>query len=462
MCTIGADLACIAAALVFGRQNSGAINVSMASCSTALFLADRRRVGLRGSGGQCGLDHLYAGNPGAGDRHSESQRILRDASLCRQHLLRHRHREGLVQGRRHHDHARAQRLEDHREPVGVAAAEPAGRHQLGDVQQSVALLQEHRSAEVRRVRRHLLGLGDVRQPEARVEAARRLHDPRRDACKEGLAEALKPLLGKTVYIPPSISEKEFTEVPFKLAGLDLPNYVTMEDLQMLLLAKSGRLDFMHPAGAPIAQTLLDAGWTPIYDSAQLLKFGPGGVDSPFEPLVFNNGWAATADYIDGHKTTMMRFASVVFRIFDALKKDPSLYGVFAPYLNSVAGTSLDADGVRRTVEHWIRSSRSTSRPNISSTRKARNITAIRWAPSSSRSKRPAPFPPASRRRRWSGRRRCTTKWRNTRKSPTRCSRRRRRPTLSADKQALLAKAHQFYDWDDFLDSYRLATAAMAK
>jgi hypothetical protein len=33
--------------------------------------------------------------------------------------------------------------------------------------------------------------------------------------------------------------------------------------------------------------------------------------------------------------------------------------------------------------------------------------------------------------------------------------------LSAEKEALLAKAHQFYDWDDFLDSYRLASAALA-
>ena len=67
--------------------------------------------------------------------------------------------------------------------------------------------------------------------------------------QQGLAEALKPLVGKTIYVPPSTSEKEFTEVPFNLAGLGLPNYVTMEDSQMLLLAKSGRLDFMHPIGA---------------------------------------------------------------------------------------------------------------------------------------------------------------------------------------------------------------------
>ena len=100
--------------------------------------------------------------------------------------------------------------------------------------------------------------------------------------EEALRSALEPLVGQTVYVPAAVSEKEFNEVPFKLAGLDLPAYVTMDDAQMLLLAKSGRLDFMHPGGAPIAQTLLDAGWTPVYDTGQLLEFGPGGVNSPLE------------------------------------------------------------------------------------------------------------------------------------------------------------------------------------
>ena len=33
--------------------------------------------------------------------------------------------------------------------------------------------------------------------------------------------------------------------------------------------------------------------------------------------------------------------------------------------------------------------------------------------------------------------------------------------LAADKQALLDKAKQFYGWYDFLDAYRLATAALS-
>ena len=115
-------------------------------------------------------------------------------------------------------------------------------------------------------------------------------------------------------MPSDVPAKYFSEAPFQLVGLPLPKYTTMDDAQMLLLAKSDRLDVMFPDGAPIAETMLEAGWTPVYDTGQLLKYGPGGVDSPLEPLVSNNGWAATSDYINPHQTTLLRFASVVFRI----------------------------------------------------------------------------------------------------------------------------------------------------
>ena len=250
--------------------------------------------------------------------------------------------------------------------------------------------------------------------------------------------------------------------PVQTGRAPLPNYVTMENSQMLLLAKSGRLDFMHPVGAPIAQTLLDAGWTPIYDSAQLLKFGPGGIDSPFEPLVFNNGWAATADYIDGHKTTMMRFASVVFRIFDALKKDPSLFGVYAPYLNSVAGTSLDADGVRRTVEHldpfvpfdeqtkyFVNKERCGVLRQFDG-RAHQVVRSVRHHPAGITPEEVVWAAPMY------------DEMAEYKKKSDALFETAGKANLSVEKQALVAKAHQFYDWDDFLDSYRLATAALAK
>jgi ABC-type nitrate/sulfonate/bicarbonate transport system substrate-binding protein len=279
--------------------------------------------------------------------------------------------------------------------------------------------------------------------------------------KQALAKALAPLSGKKVYIPASISEKVFVELPFKLSGVPLPDYVTMEDPQMLLLAKSGRIDFLHPSGAPIAQTLLDAGWTPIYDIGQLVKFGPGGVDSPLEPLVFNNGWAATADYVNGHRTTMLRFASVVFRIFDALRKDPSLYGVYAPYLNSVAGTSLDADGVKRTVlnldpfvtfdeqakyfipnngAEYFKSSLGALIKSLESTNSIpEGITPeqVAWA---------APM---------------YLELLDYKKKTDALFDKAKQAEPAGDKKALLDSAYKYYGWFDYLDAYRAAQAAVA-
>jgi ABC-type nitrate/sulfonate/bicarbonate transport system substrate-binding protein len=280
--------------------------------------------------------------------------------------------------------------------------------------------------------------------------------------EEALRSALEPLVGQTVYVPAAVSEKEFNEVPFKLAGLDLPNYVTMDDAQMLLLAKSGRLDFMHPGGAPIAQTLLDAGWTPVYDTGQLLEFGPGGVDSPLESLVFNNGWGSTADYINSNQTTMMRFASVAFRIFDELKKDPFLYGVYAPYLNSVAGTSLDADGVRRTVENldpFVPFEEQTkyfvdkAGPEYYGNSMGALIKALEASGTI-----PAGITPDD------------VVWAAPMyhemldyKNKTDALFEQGKSTqLAGDRQQLLDQARQHYDWYNFLDAYRFATAALAQ
>lgn len=279
--------------------------------------------------------------------------------------------------------------------------------------------------------------------------------------EEALKKALTPLVGETVYVPASIASKEFIETPFRLAGLELPNYTTMEDSQMLLLAKSGRLKFMHPNGAPIVQTMLDAGWTPVYDSGQLLQHGPGGIDSPLEPLVSNNGFAATADWINENQTTVLRFSSVMFRIFDALQKDPSLYAVYTPYLNSVAGTSLDADGVRRTVEnldpfvpfedqtkyfedkehaeYYENSMGALIKSLEAAGAIPTGVTPVEliWA---------API---------------YEELKSYKAKTEELFEQAESAGLDDDKQALIEEAKKHYDWFNFLDSYRLASAAMS-
>ena len=154
---------------------------------------------------------------------------------------------------------------------------------------------------------------------------------------EALKAALAPMKGKTLVGAPELSDRAFEEYVNKTgdAGFKLQ---VLDDAKSLVLAKAGREDFVNPEGAPIVYTLRQAGWTNLVDIDDLIKHGPGGVDSPIEPLIGIVGVGGNSDYLNSHQNTVLRFLSVVWRIIDATKKDPSLYDLQAPYLNSMAGT----------------------------------------------------------------------------------------------------------------------------
>ena len=165
---------------------------------------------------------------------------------------------------------------------------------------------------------------------------------------EALKAALAPMAGKQLVGAPELSDRAFEEYLNKASGAGFKLQV-LDDAKSLVLAKAGREDFVNPEGAPIVYTLRQAGWTDLVDIDDLIKHGPGGVDSPIEPLIGIVGIGANSDYVNAHQNTVLRFMSVVWRIIDATKKDPSLYDLQAPYLNSMAGTSLDGKGVAETV-----------------------------------------------------------------------------------------------------------------
>jgi ABC-type nitrate/sulfonate/bicarbonate transport system substrate-binding protein len=278
--------------------------------------------------------------------------------------------------------------------------------------------------------------------------------------KDALRQALRPLSGKTVYVPTAAAARGFDQVPFKLAGLPLPNYQPLDDSQMLILAKSGRLDFANPSGAPIAATLLARGWTPVYDTGQLLKYGPGGKNSPLEPLVFNNGWAATASYINKHQATMLRFASVVFRTIHELQANPSLYSAYTPYLNSVAGTSLTPAGVAHTVatldpfvsfESQVKYFDDRSSPEYygnSMTALIQSLASSKTIPTGITASNIVWAAPMYRQ---------LVAYKNRTEA---LFRKVSGQQLSSKRRHLLALAHQYYGWYDYLDAYRFANAAV--
>ena len=167
--------------------------------------------------------------------------------------------------------------------------------------------------------------------------------------EEAITAALKPMEGKTLTGSPVLSKRPFEDIVAQFSGVKW-NLELMDDAKALVLAKAGRISFADPEGAPIVYTLMQAGWTDLIDIGDLYEHGPGGLDSPVEKLVSNVGIAGNADFVNANQNTVLRFLSVVWRTIDAVDKDPSLFDLQAPYLNSVAGTSLDGKGVEATVK----------------------------------------------------------------------------------------------------------------
>ena len=278
---------------------------------------------------------------------------------------------------------------------------------------------------------------------------------------EAIKAAIAPMQGKTLVGAPELSDRPFEEAVSKFSGVNWQLQV-LDDSKSLVLAKGDRLDFVNPEGAPIVYTLMQAGWTDLIDIGDLFNYGPGGLDSPIEHLVANVGIASNSDFINKNQNTVLRFLSVVWRVIDAVAKDPSLHELQAPYLNSVAGTNLDAAGVASTIH--ILDPLSPFEGDSVYYVDAKSVLFYRnaWTAIINDYVAHGIIPKdvvTADDIIWGA-----AIWLQMKDYQSKAGailKGLEGKDLSADKKDLVAKAKQFYDWFDFLDAYRLATAAAA-
>ena len=277
--------------------------------------------------------------------------------------------------------------------------------------------------------------------------------------EDALKAALAPMRGKTLVGAPELSDRAFEEYLNKTSGAGFTLQV-LDDAKSLVLAKSGREEFVNPEGAPIVYTLRQDGWTNLVDIDDLIKHGPGGVELPLEPLIGIVGIGANSDYVNAHQNTVLRFMSVVWRTIAATKTDTSLYELQAPYLNSMAGTSLDGKGVADTVailhpyttfendkQYYDDKEGTTYYANVW-TAIIKDFEAHNIIPAGKVTADDVV---------WGG-----PIWHEMvdyRAKTDELMEKMKGATLSPDKQALADKAKTFYTNFDFLDAYRLALAA---
>ncbi len=277
--------------------------------------------------------------------------------------------------------------------------------------------------------------------------------------EDAIRQALLPLQGKTLVGSPVLSKRPFEEAIQKFANVSW-NLDLMDDSKALVLAKSGRIDFVDPEGAPIVYTLMQAGWTNLVDIGDLYDHGPGGLGSPVEKLVQIVGIASNSDYVNENQNTVLRFLSVVWRTIDAVEKDPSLHDLQAPYLNSVAGTDLDGKGVAETIRildplspFEYNSNYFIDKSSIVYYQNAWPAIIGDWSDKGLMPKDAVTAEEFV----WAA-----PIWHQMKDYQTKSTaliKDLEGMSLSAEKQDLLAKAKQHFEWFNFLDAFRLASAA---
>ena len=172
--------------------------------------------------------------------------------------------------------------------------------------------------------------------------------------EDAMKATMGQLKGKKFATAPNIDNRIFLDTVFSLGGMDMTadtDLVITPDGNAQQLASSGQLQYQSPDGAPFTAQLRGAGWIPLVTPIDVLTHMPAGPGSPTAALVGTPGVATDADWARENPETVIRFLSVMFRIIRDEKSDPEhVLGSMLDYVNAFAGTTLDIEGLKLTID----------------------------------------------------------------------------------------------------------------
>ena len=162
---------------------------------------------------------------------------------------------------------------------------------------------------------------------------------RSDAIKQTLAQ----MKGKRWVHPGFPATLLAVQVLMGLGGLtdkDVQRIAVPDNAQLVPMMRTGQADFFLGDG-PSRAVLESSGFSSILNVSDLLEGTKASADSPEMNLVFYDGWLTTTKYWKENHDTVLRLASVQFRIADLITKNPDeALAIHVPFLNSVSGGTL--------------------------------------------------------------------------------------------------------------------------
>ncbi|MBB5755107.1 ABC transporter substrate-binding protein [Prosthecomicrobium pneumaticum] len=161
---------------------------------------------------------------------------------------------------------------------------------------------------------------------------------------EAYRSTMAQLKGKRFAFPTEAAIKGFIDLALQKGALTLADVDAVGapgDSANVALMQAGRADF-QVGGVPSRMTLETAGFKPILTSGDLAAYAAASPDSVELRAVFHDGWLASDAWIEANYDTVLRIASVGFRINQFIADHPDdAAAIHTPFLNSVAGTSFE-------------------------------------------------------------------------------------------------------------------------
>lgn len=175
-----------------------------------------------------------------------------------------------------------------------------------------------------------------------------------DYVKQGMSfpaaakKAVQGIKGQEVYTPPiGTTQPPYPNLMLSYGGLTI-NALKLHFLDDTktaeLAATPGRVKWVIPYNAPVTVELIDSGWKPLINVAQILKYDPRSSQAhQLGKLVGDAVTVTQRPFLTSHKAAVERFVSAVFRAVDYLTAKKTRldgYRIVANIVNATQGTKL--------------------------------------------------------------------------------------------------------------------------
>ena len=170
--------------------------------------------------------------------------------------------------------------------------------------------------------------------------------------ESAIKQAMAQLQGKRVAIDNTGSHRIFLDAIFDLGGITFKDVElsVLEDARIVFLGRGGNIDYASPAGAVQNVVMIQDGWYPVVSVEDLIEGLPLG-DFRGVSSIGHTGFATTDAYYRENFDTILRMASVKFRVIDAINEDIAngtdhALKLEVPVIEAAAGTKLGVEGLR--------------------------------------------------------------------------------------------------------------------